>query len=301
MVACVGIVGTGSIGEPMAANALAAGFPTLAFDTRREPLERLAQQGARIASSLAELASTCDAIQIVVGTDAQLESVVHGDGGLVGSMAPGSTVLVHSTVHPDTITRVARGLEERGFAALDAPVSGEHGAEAAARAREMTFMIGGRASVLEAVRPLLEASGRRIYHLGGVGSGTLTKLAANAMTLVSMESTREALRLARRCGIDPSAALEVWRHTSGCSWAVENWERMLELASRHPGGRQGLADLGYKDLTHALGVARRLESPLPLAALVSQLMEPRFGEEWEASEGRASRSEGDRAAPRPGR
>ncbi len=293
MVGCIGVVGIGSIGEPMAANALAAGFQTVAFDTRREPLERLAKRGARIATSLAELGSSCDAIQIVVGTDAQLESVVHGEGGLVASMAPGATVLVHSTVHPDTITRVARGLEERGFAVLDAPVSGEHGAEAAARAREMTFMIGGRAGVLDAVRPLLEASGRRIYHLGDIGAGTLTKLAANAMTLVSMESTREVLRLARRGGIDPKVALEVWRHTSGRNWAVENWERMLELASRHPGGRQGLADLGYKDLTHALGVARRLESPLPLAALVSQLMEPRFGEEWEATEGPGASPGGD--------
>ncbi len=289
MIGSVGVVGLGSLGEPVAGNALAAGFRTMVFDTRREPLDRLARRGARVASSLRDLGAACEVIQLLVGTDAQLESVVfgsEGSGGLVDGMAPGTTVLVHSTVHPDTVTRVARGLEERGFAALDAPVSGEQGAEAAAHAREMTFMIGGRASVLDAVRPLLEASGRRIHHLGEIGAGTLTKLAANAMTLVSMESTREALRLARRAGIDPGTALEVWRHTSGSSWAVENWERMHELAARHPGGRQGLSDLGWKDLGHALAVARRFEAPLPLAALVSQLMEPRFGEESEAESGK---------------
>jgi 3-hydroxyisobutyrate dehydrogenase-like beta-hydroxyacid dehydrogenase len=282
VIEAVGVVGLGSLGEPMAGNALAAGFRVAVFDARREPLERLARSGARIASSLHDLGSSSSVVQILVGNDAQLESVVfgsQGSEGLVAGMAPGTTVLVHSTVHPDTVTRVVRGLEERGFSALDAPVSGEHGAEAAARAREMTFLIGGRASVLDAVRPLLEASGTRIHHLGEVGAGTLTKLAANAMTLVSMESTREALRLVRSAGIDAATALEVWRHTSGRSWAVENWQRMQELAARHPGGRQGLSDLGFKDLGHALHVARRLEAPLPLAALVSQLMEPRFGEE----------------------
>lgn len=287
MVGSVGVVGLGAIGEPMAENALAAGFATVVFDTRREPLERLAARGARIAGSVEELGSACSVVQLIVGHDAQLEAVVRGasgNGGLAASMARGGSVLVHSTVHPDTVARVAAWLGERGIAVLDAPVSGDHGAEASARARAMTFMIGGPAGVLDAVRPLLEASGQRLYHLGEVGAGTLTKLAANAMTLVAMESTREALRLLRRAGIDAKTALEVWRHTSGSSWAVENWERMHEMAARHPGGRQGLTDLGYKDLGHALAVARRLEAPLALAALVSQLMEPRFGEEWAADD-----------------
>ena len=291
----VGVVGLGAIGEPMAANAVAAGFETWVHDARPEPVARLAARGARAAASVAELGRACRAVQIVVGTDAQVEAVVGGSGadaGLLASMAPGGSVLVHSTVHPDTIADVARRCAERGLACLDAPVSGAQGAEASARARAMTFLVGGDASALEAVRPLLDASAAQVHHLGPVGAGTLVKLAANAMTLVSMESTREALRLVRRAGIDPDTALEVWRHTSGSSWAVENWERMHALAARHPGGRQGLSELGWKDLGHALSVAHRLEAPLPLAALVSQLMEPRFGEEDEAPA-----SEGRRAAP----
>jgi len=282
VIGTVGIVGLGAIGEPMAANAVAAGFSTIVYDPRPEPLARLTASGARAAASVAELGRACRVVQVVVGNDAQLESVAYGAGanaGLLENMAPGSSLIVHSTVHPDTVTRLAQRCAERGITLLDAPVSGVQGAEASARAREMTFLIGGSASAMEAVRPLLEASGTRLHHLGEVGAGTLVKLAANAMTLVSMESTREALRLIRRAGIDASTALEVWRHTSGSNWAVENWERMHALAERHPGGRQGLSELGYKDLTHALAVAHRLESPLPLAAIVSQLMEPRFGEE----------------------
>jgi 3-hydroxyisobutyrate dehydrogenase-like beta-hydroxyacid dehydrogenase len=281
----VGIIGLGAIGEPMAANAVAAGFETWVYDPRPEPVERLAALGARSARSVAELGRACRSVQIVVGNDSQLESVAYGtpaDAGLLAALSPPATLIVHSTVHPETVKRLAQRCAERGLAVLDAPVSGESGAEASARARDMTFFVGGSAETLAAVRPILEASGHRIHVLGPLGAGTLVKLAANAMTLVAMESTREALRFVRRAGVDPAAALEVWMHTSGASWAIENWQRMHDLAKRHPGGRQGLAEIGYKDVMHALAVAHELESPLPLAALTTQLMERRFGEEEEA-------------------
>jgi 3-hydroxyisobutyrate dehydrogenase-like beta-hydroxyacid dehydrogenase len=285
VIGTVGVVGLGAIGEPMAANAIAAGFETWVFDPRPEPVARLAARGARAARSVAELGGACRTVQIVVGTDGQVDAVAlgaAGDAGLLASLPAGASLILHSTVHPETVKRLAQRCAERGVAALDAPVSGEQGAEASARARNMTFFVGGEAATLAALRPLLEASGRRIHHLGPIGAGTLVKLAANAMTLVAMESTREALRFVRRAGVDANAALAVWRETSGSSWAVENWERMRDLARRHPGGRQGLAELGYKDLVHALAVAHELESPLPLAAIVSQLMERRFGEEEDA-------------------
>jgi len=191
-------------------------------------------------------------VQLVVGHDAQLEAAVGGagdGGGLAASMARAAprSCTARSTPTPSRAPRPAR---ERGIALLDAPVSGDRGAEAAARSREMTFMIGGSAEALAAVRPCSSLRPAPVS-LGPVGAGTLVKLAANAMSLVSMESTREAVRMMRRAGIDAKTALEVWRHTSGNSWAVENWALMHEMAARHPGGRQGLTDLGHKDLTHA--------------------------------------------------
>ena len=273
----VGFVGLGSVGEPMAANALRAGFETVVFDPRRGPVERLAEQGALVAASVSDLASRCQTVQIMVATDAQLGSVV--EGLQAGGLASGAHVLVHSTVHPDTIREVGTRLVTQGIHTLDAPVSGPDGAEAGARSQDMTFMVGGSEQALARVRPLLEVSGRRIYHLGPeLGAGQLAKLAANAMTMVSMESTRQALRFAERAGLDREVALELWRHTSGNSWAVEHWVAMHELAARHPGGGSGLSALGYKDLSHFLDLAHRFGIPMTLAALASQLLDAHFGE-----------------------
>lgn len=280
--ACVGVIGLGAIGLPIAKNVVEAGHGVTVFDPRPEPCAELSRLGATVAPSVDELARACEVVLVVVGDDRQLGEVVRGrpgQPGLADRLARSSIVVVHSTVHPDTVVELANDLAERGIALVDAPVSGPDGAEAAAQRRDLTFMVGAEEAVLERVRPLLNASGSRVLHLGGVGAGQLVKLAANAMTLVLMEVTRESLRLVKQAGLDPGVALEVWKDTSGNSWAVENWYSMQELARRHPGGREGLSALGYKDLGHALALARRYEAPLPLAALVTQLMEPRLGEE----------------------
>jgi 3-hydroxyisobutyrate dehydrogenase-like beta-hydroxyacid dehydrogenase len=278
----VGVVGLGSIGISIAHNVIEAGHLVTVFDLRPEPCAELARVGASVAASLAALASDCEVVLVVVGNDRQLDEVVLGGPdrlGIAKDLARSSVVVVHSTVHPDTVVNLAAKLAELGIELVDAPVSGPDGAEAAGRRKDLTFMVGCKAATLERVRPVLAASGSRILHLGDVGAGQLVKLAANAMTLVLMEVTRESLRLVKQAGLDPAAALEVWKSTSGNSWAVENWTAMQELAQRHPGGPEGLSALGHKDLMHALALAHRYEAPLPLAALVTQLMEPRLGEE----------------------
>ncbi len=278
----LGVVGLGSIGISIARNAVEAGHSVTVFDPRPEACAALAEEGATVAPSVAELGRLCEVVQVVVGDDRQLTAVVLGESGLPGlaeTLAESSVIVVHSTVNPDTIVDLAGKLAERGIDMVDAPVSGPDGAEAAGCRKDLTFMVGADVAVLDRVRPVLTASGSRIMHLGEVGAGQLVKLAANAMTLVLMEITRESLRLVKRAGLDPAVALEVWKSTSGNSWAVENWDAMQELAQRHPGGPGGLSALGYKDLSHALALAHRYEAPLPLAALVTQLMEPRLGEE----------------------
>ena len=277
----VGIVGLGSIGLSIARNVVDAGHDVTVFDPRPEPGVELARHGATVAPSVDALARVCEVVLVVVGNDRQLVEVVQGARGRPGlaeALAERSVVVVHSTVHPDTVVGLAAELATKAIDLVDAPVSGPDGAEAAGRRKDLTFMVGAEVDVLERVRPVLAASGPRILHLGAVGAGQLVKLAANAMTLVLMEVTRESLRLVKQAGLDPGVALEVWKDTSGNSWAVENWHAMQALASRHPGGPAGLSALGFKDLDHVLALARRYEAPLPLAALVTQLMEHRLGE-----------------------
>jgi 3-hydroxyisobutyrate dehydrogenase len=258
----------------MAANAVAAGFATAVFDARPEPVARLLEGGASAADSTAALCAGCDVLQVVVANDAQVLDLADA---AAQHLPRDATFVIHSTVARETCREVGRRLAARDVAVLDAPVSGPLGAEACAGERDLTFMVGGDAAALERVRPLLLASGPRVYHLGALGMGQVAKLAANSMTLTAMQATREALGLAVAAGIDPVTALELWQHTSGNSWAVENWQRMHELAARHPSGRRSFAELGYKDLSHALALGHELGSPLPAAALVAQLLEPEFG------------------------
>lgn len=267
-------MGLGAIGEPMARNVLAAGWLTTVFDARPEPVARLAEAGARGADSVAGVCDGCDVLQVVVADDVQLLDVA---GSAAEYLPAEAAFLIHSTVHPDTCREAAATLAPRGIAVLDAPVSGPRGAEASAAGRDLTIMVGGDPAVLERVRPLLLASGPRIFHLGALGMGQVAKLAANSMTLSAMQATREALGLAIAAGIEPGKALEIWRGTSGNSWAVENWEPMHELAARHPSGRRSFSQLGYKDLTHAIALGHELGAALPTAALVAQLLEPEFG------------------------
>ncbi len=277
----IGFIGTGNVGLHMANNLLAAGYPVIAFDTRREPLEQLAQKGATIAASSAEVGELCQIVQVMVATDDQVMEVV-GDGecGLSSTLAPGSTMIVHSTLHPETVQAAAEVLDSRSVGLLDAPVSGTKGAEASAENRCMTFMVGGSVDLLEDCRPLLQVSGKTILHIGPQpGDGQLAKLIANLIGLVTMEAVREGIAMGRDAGLSIDLLLEVIANSTAACWSAENWHHIRSMPERHPGGGEGLAELGHKDLSHACALAWKIGTPVPLAALASQLLERPFGSE----------------------
>ena len=148
----IGFIGTGNVGFHMVVNLLADGHEVVAYDTRPEPLEELAEKGAKVASSSAEVGERCGIVHVLVASDAQVMDVIEGSGGgLASTLAPGSIVLLHSTLGPETVQRAAEILEGRSCHVLDAPVSGTKGAEASAMHRCMTFMLGGPDEIVERV------------------------------------------------------------------------------------------------------------------------------------------------------
>ncbi|MAG31605.1 MAG: hypothetical protein CL908_12025 [Deltaproteobacteria bacterium] len=277
----IGFIGTGNVGLHMANNLLAAGYRVVAFDKRREPLERLAQKGATISASAAEVGELCQVVQVLVATDDQvLEVVGDGDRGLSSTLAPGSTVIVHSTLLPETLQAAAEILDSRSIGLLDAPVSGTKGAEASAENRCMTFMVGGSADLLERCRPVLQASGKTFLHIGSQpGDGQLAKLIANLIGIVTMEAVREGIAMGRDAGLSRDLLLEVIANSTAACWSAENWHHMRSMPERHPGGGEALAELGHKDLSHACALAWKIGTPVPLAALASQLLERPYGSE----------------------
>src|SRR6266481_3264817 len=173
MTTTVGFVGLGRIGKPIAANILASGFDLMVFDVREEPMRELARLGAKRARSPRELSDHAEIVGVAVVDDSQVEEVLLSDAGLLQNGRRDSIIMIHSTVMPGTVRKLAQRAESKGVKVIDAPVSG---GEAGARERQLCYMVGGEKEIFESVRPVLAASAAHIFHLGELGSGATAKM-----------------------------------------------------------------------------------------------------------------------------
>jgi 3-hydroxyisobutyrate dehydrogenase-like beta-hydroxyacid dehydrogenase len=258
------------MGEPMAANIARAGHDLTVFDLRDEPVDRLKAMGATAAGSIGELASKTTVIMTVVVDEAQAESVLVGradQAGVLDVAAPGSVVLVHSTIGPAACIRLGQVAAERGIDLLDAPISG---GPSGARDGSLAIMVGGDAEALQRCRFALEAVSREIVHVGAVGAGQLVKLANNMVLATTMQAVHEALLLGSHAGIDANVLLQILGAGAADSWVVKHWRDIGESARGYPGGADGVAALTYKDLALALAEGQRSRLSLPVTALTSQ-------------------------------
>ena len=171
-----GFIGLGNIGAPMAGRLLEAGLEVTVHDLVRRAAEPLLARGARWAASPAEIAAECEVVGVCVPDDAAVREVVTGEAGLLSRAEPGSLLLIHSTVLPETIEALSPAALEAGVALLDAPMTG--GAPGAARG-ELVYMVGGEAPAVEQARPYLAAGSKKILHAGPLGSGAPLKLCIN--------------------------------------------------------------------------------------------------------------------------
>lgn len=213
----VGFIGLGSQGGPMARRIVEDGVPTVLWARRQETLDAYADTKAEHATSVADLAARVDVACVCVVDDAGVDEVVSGPGGLLSAMAPGGVVAIHSTVHPQTVQRVAEQAAEKGIAVLDAPVSG---GGPGAEARRLLVMVGGDPEVLERVRPVFATYADPIVHLGPVGAGQRAKLINNLMLTANLGVLESAYALARSLQVDPAQLSTVLGHGSGNSFAV---------------------------------------------------------------------------------
>lgn len=212
----VGFVGLGSQGGPMARRIIEAGFETTLWARRPETLAPFAGSGARVAASRRELGAASDVLCVCVVDDAGVDEVLRGPEGAASAMAPGSVVVVHSTVHPDTCRRLQADFP--ALHVLDAPVSG--GGHKAA-AGELLVMVGGPAEVVERCRPVLAAFGNPVVRVGPLGAGQEAKLCNNAVFTAQLALAAEVFDLAAARGLDRAALAQVLQAGSGRSYAAE--------------------------------------------------------------------------------
>jgi 2-hydroxy-3-oxopropionate reductase len=262
----VAVIGLGIMGGPMAANLLQAGYDVVGCNRTPGKVARLVAQGGRGAADVAEAVRDADVVLTMLPDSPDVEAVVLGEGGVLDSAKPGTLLIDASTIRPDVSVRLAEAAGERGIRAVDAPVSG---GEAGAVEGSLSIMVGGDAEDVAAARPVLEAVGRTIVHVGPAGAGQTVKAANQLIVAGTIELVAEALVFLEAHGVDTEAAVQVLAGGLAGNRILDRKAAGMIAREFRPGFR---VDLHHKDLGIVTAAAREAGVAIPVGALVAQLM-----------------------------
>jgi 2-hydroxy-3-oxopropionate reductase len=261
----LGFIGLGVMGGPMARNLIRAGYAVSGFDTDRTRLDPFVAAGGRAAASAAEVGRAGEVVFLSLPTGDVVRQVMTGAGGLAPVMKSGTVILDLSTTEAKVAQDAAADCAARGITFLDAPVSGgEQGAIDAT----LSIMVGGDAGVFARCRPILSCMGRSVVYMGGSGMGQAAKLINNLIVAAGFAAVCEGWALAVKAGLDPATLHEAIKGGWAGSRVME--ETIPRLLQRNfvPGGT---VDIMTKDVGYALNMARTLNMPVPVTALVHEL------------------------------
>ena len=270
----VGYIGLGLMGKSMARNILKAGHEVVVHNRSRAAVDELAGEGATPANSPAEVARQVDVVFTNLPDSPDVELVALGPDGIVEGAHEGLIFVDNSTIKPATAQHIAEKLAEKGVLALDAPVSG---GDIGARNGTLTIMVGGPAEALEKARPVLEAMGKSITHIGPAGTGQITKAANQIMVAAQMVAMGELLVFAQKAGADPKKVVEAIKGGAAQCWSLDVKPPRLFAGNRQPGFK---ARMQAKDLNIVMESARAFGVPLPSAAIHAQLFNAMSEQGW---------------------
>lgn len=268
MADAVGFIGLGAMGKPMALNLRKHDVPVVVHNRSHAAERALADAGAGVATTPAAVAAASQHIMLMLPDAPDVEAVLLGPSGLLASLQPGSVVVDSSTIAPAAARRFAALVDQHGGTYLDAPVSG---GEIGAIDGTLTFMVGGEAAALDAVRDLLGLMGKpeRIVHVGPSGAGQVCKACNQLVIGGTMVAVAEALALARKSGVDGAKVRQALLGGFAASRVLEvHGERML-TDNYKPGFK---ARLYKKDLRIVAEALAEAGVAAPETALVQQLV-----------------------------
>lgn len=261
----VGYIGLGLMGKSMARNILKAGFPLTVHNRSQAPVIELQGEGASVASSPAEVASQVEVIITNLPDSPDVEQVVLGEQGIIETAREGQIFIDNSTIKPATARFIAEKLGEKGVSCLDAPVSG---GDIGAKQGTLAIMVGGSSQTLETVRPILEAMGKTITHVGEEGAGQIAKAANQIMVAAQMVAMGELMIFAQKAGADPQKVVAAIQGGAAQCWTLDVKPERLFSGNRQPGFK---AYMQAKDLGIVMDTARLYGIPLVSASVHSQL------------------------------
>jgi 3-hydroxyisobutyrate dehydrogenase-like beta-hydroxyacid dehydrogenase len=253
----VGLIGLGLMGGPMGQNWLRAGFPLVVWNRTKAKADELVGEGAKLGADPRAVAEQADVLITIVSDPAALEEVLFGARGAMGALRAGSALIDSSTVSPELARRVAAACAERGVDFLDAPVTG---GTWGAKKGELVFMIGGKAEVLERVKPVLEAVGKKFVLLGPNGAGQIVKLGMNLLLALQVDAFAESLALVTSAGVPAEKLMEVLQSSMARSGVLDVKAPMMvkgEFPASFP------LRLMHKDVRLALELAHNKGVTLP--------------------------------------
>lgn len=216
----IGVIGLGDMGMGLAQNILKHGFDLVGYDIRQDRLARLERLGGKAAADCRAVGTNAEAVFVMVLHGNQAKEVVLGTHGLLDRLAAGSTVIVTSTIHPADVRALEAPLAAKGVDLVDSPVSGGRGG---AEQGTLAMMVAAKDAVFARCKPLLEAVGKKIYHVGTeIGMGQTVKAAVQAFVCASYTSLFEALVLGVKAGVKPEILNEVFNASFVASPLTQN-------------------------------------------------------------------------------
>jgi 2-hydroxy-3-oxopropionate reductase len=262
----VGFIGLGIMGMPMARNLMEAGYELTVHNRSPEKAEELGKEGAAVAATPREVAENSDVVITMLPDSPQVREVVAAEDGVLEGVSEGALLIDMSTISPVVTEELAEAVKEKGASMLDAPVSG---GDVGAIEGTLSIMVGGEEADFQRAKPLFEAMGKTITHVGPTGAGQVTKAANQVVVALTIEAVSEALVLGSAGGVSPEKILEVLGGGLASNKVMEVKREKFLSHTFEPGFR---SELHHKDLGIALAAGREYGVVLPVTAIVDQML-----------------------------
>jgi len=262
----IGIIGTGTMGKPMARNILKAGHSLTLFARHPEKVKDLVAEGAKIAASAADLGAASDCVVLSLPFDPEVEEVILGERGILKGASPGMVIVDTTTGTPAAAVRMAATATQKRVDYLDAPISG--GVKGAIEGK-LTFLVGGEEAAMKKALPLMEQLGSNIFHIGPAGAGRALKALNQIIAALNSLTLCETLVLGRKLGISPEKFFEALSKCAANSYHLQTKLPQFIIPGKFEGGHR--IEMMIKDLEIGLQIAKEMNTSLLLSGLATQL------------------------------
>jgi 3-hydroxyisobutyrate dehydrogenase len=262
----IGFVGTGAMGSALLSRLKLVNVQATAFDIAPAAMEAARKEGAQTATSAKAVAQASTIVDVVVRTDQEVLACTMGKDGILEGAAPGTLVLLHSTIRPTTTKRIAEAAAETRVYVIDACMTA---VPSAVRQGGLTFLVGGQKALFDRAKPHLMNMAKDAVHMGPLGCGNVTKLFKNMVTASEALIVYEALQIGKAAGIDYKAALDLMQKTKS-QHVLDRWDMRFDLSGGDLKFNAG-TNLYDKDLPLAAEVGKALGATIPVTEQLAAL------------------------------